>query len=169
MTAIDVIRSATERSHQAILQLAEDMRDQPLMQPTPCGGNHPLWVLGHITFVEGNLPHVLFGEPNPVKHWAPIFAPGTEPTTDAATYPPFEEILRMYRDLHARNVAMLQQLGDASLDRRTKEPPRGLEAMLGTFGDTFLLTALHSMSHRGQLADARRAARRKPIFTPSFD
>jgi uncharacterized damage-inducible protein DinB len=165
MKAIDVIRTATHRSHQAILALAEDMRDAPLTQPTPRGGNHPLWVLGHIAFIEGNLPHVLFGEPNPVAHWAPLFAPGSEPTTDPAAYPPFEEILRTYLDLHARNLQTLERLGEAGLDQRTRHPPRGLESMLGTFGDAFLLTALHGMSHRGQIADARRAAGRNTALS----
>jgi len=83
--------------------------------------------------------------------------------------PPFEEVLRTYLDLHARNLQILERLGEAGLAQRTKSPPRGLESMLGTAGDTFLLTALHRMSHRGQLADARRALGRKPIFTPSFE
>jgi uncharacterized damage-inducible protein DinB len=166
MKAIDVIRNALQTSDQAMLQLVEDMKDAPTTQPTPCGGNHPLWVLGHITVIEGNIPHVLFGEPNPVAHWWPLFAPGTEPKADAGAYPPFDEVLRTYRDLRARNLQTLERLGEAGLDRPTKAPPRGLEHMFGTVGAAFLLTALHQMSHRGQLADARRAAGRKPIFTP---
>src|SRR5438045_5432397 len=102
MKAIDVIRSAMQTCERSTMQLIEDMRDAPLTQPTPCGGNHPLWVLGHITFIEGNVPHVLFGEPNPVERWAPLFAAGTEPRADASIYPSFEELLRTYRDLRAR-------------------------------------------------------------------
>lgn len=169
MKAIDAIRKALEFSDRNTLNLIEDMRDAALTQPTPRGGNHPLWVLGHITFVEGNIPRVIFGEPNPVAKWAPLFAPGTEPTTDAAAYPPFEEVLRTYRDLRARNLRILEELGEAGLDRPTKAPPRGLEHVLGTVGDTFLTIALHQMSHRGQVADARRAIGRKAIFTPSLD
>jgi uncharacterized damage-inducible protein DinB len=169
MKTIDAIRTALTVSDQAMLQLAEDMRDAPLTSPTPRGGNHPLWVLGHITFIEANVPHVLFGEPNPLAHWAPLFAPGTEPTSDASKYPPFDEILRTYRDFRARNLKTLEQLSEADLDRPTKAPPRGLEEVLGTFGRMFLLLALHQMSHRGQIADARRACGRKPIFTPSID
>src|SRR3954464_11682917 len=116
MKAIDVIRRALQFADRATLELIEDMRDAALTQPTPRGGNHPLWVLGHITFVEGNIPHVLFGEPNPVAKWAPMFAPATEPTAAAADYPPFEEVLRTYRDLRARNMKTLDQLGDAGLD-----------------------------------------------------
>jgi hypothetical protein len=168
MKAIDVIRTAMQVSDRAVVGFIEDMRDAPFTSPTPRGGNHPLWVLGHVTFVEGNLPHILFGEPNPVLHWAPLFAPGSEPTSDATAYPRFDEILRTYRDLHARNLQILDQIGDEGLDRPTKAPPRGLEDVLRTAGETFLIIAMHHMSHRGQVADARRAIGRKPIFTPGM-
>jgi uncharacterized damage-inducible protein DinB len=169
MKAIDVIRAAMQTSDQSIMMLVEDLHDMPLTPPTPRGGNHPLWVLGHITFVEGNLAHVVLGEPNPVARWAPLFAPGTEPGSDAAAYPSFEEVLRTYRELRARNLKLLDEIGDAGLDRPTKAPPRGMESLLSTVGRTFLIIAMHHMSHRGQLADARRAAGRKPIFTPALD
>lgn len=107
--------------------------------------------------------------PTPVEHWAPLFAPGTEPVSDAAVYPPIDELIRTYRDLRARNLQILEQIGEAGLDRPTKSPPRGLEDLLNTFGRTFLLIAMHQMSHRGQIADARRAIGRKPIFTPGTD
>ena len=166
MNAIDVIKTALRISDQGMTRLVEDMRDAPLTPPTPRGGNHPLWVLGHITFVEGSVPHILFGEPNPVERWAPLFAPGTEPTSNAADYPPFDEIFRMYRELRARNLELLDRIGEAGLAKPTVAPPRGLEDVLRTAGDTFLLVALHQMNHRGQVADARRAAGRKPLFTP---
>ena len=169
MKAMDVIRNALQVSDQSIMMLADDLRDAPLTAPTPRGGNHPLWVLGHITLVEGNLPHVILGEPNPVAHWAPLFAAGTEPKSDAAAYPSFDEVIRTYRDLRARNLQLLEQLGEAGLDRPTKSPPRGLEDALSTVGKTFLVIAMHHMNHRGQLADARRAIGRKPIFTPGMN
>jgi uncharacterized damage-inducible protein DinB len=166
MKAIDLIRNALETSDRAVLQLVEDMKDAPTTQPTPRGGNHPLWVLGHITFVEGNLPRILFGEPNPVAHWAPLFAPGTEPRADAGAYPGFEEVLRTYRDLRARNLQALDRIGDDGLDRPTRSPPPGMQQVMRTVGDTYLLIALHQMGHRGQVADARRTCGRAPIFTP---
>src|SRR5947207_12259589 len=127
MKAIDVIRTAMQTSDQSIMMLLDDLRDAPLTAPTPCGGNHPLWVLGHITFIEGNIPKIIFGEPNPVAQWAPLFAAGTEPKPDASAYPPFDEVLRSYCDLRARNLKLLEEIGEAGLDRPTKSPPRGLE------------------------------------------
>ena len=166
MKAIDLIRFALEACDKATLSLIEDMRDAATTFPTPRGGNHPLWVLGHITFVEGRLPQILLGEKNPVEHWAPLFAAGTEPKATAREYPPFDEIVRTYRTLRERTMGLLAEFGEQGLDRPTKMPLRGLEQAMGTAGQTFLIIALHQMSHRGQVADARRAAGREPVFTP---
>lgn len=168
MKAIELIRKALMMADQMMMELVEDVRDAALTQPTPRGGNHPHWVLGHITFIEGNVSAVILGELNPVARWAPLFAPGTEPKADAAGYPSFDELLRTYRDLRARNLQLLEQLGEAGLDRPTKSPPKGLEQALGKAGDAFLLIAMHQMNHRGQLAAARKALGRKPVFTPGI-
>jgi hypothetical protein len=95
-----------------------------------------------------------------------MFAPGSEPRADASAYPPYEEILRTFRDLRERNLKILEQVGDAGLDRPTHSPPRGMEKVLDTVGNTFLVIAMHHLSHRGQVADARRAAGREALFTP---
>ena len=99
MKATDLIRKAFAVSDDFTMKLLEDMRDAPLTQPTPRGGNHPLWVLGHMTWVEGTVPLVIFGEPNPVEDWAQLFAAGTEPVADASVYPSFDEVFKKYREL----------------------------------------------------------------------
>jgi hypothetical protein len=166
MTAMDLIRKALEMGDRSMMMLIEDLRSAPLAAPTPRGGNHATWVLGHITFIEASVPSVFFGEPHPLPHWAPLFAPGTEPTSDAKAYPPFEELIKTYRDLRTRNLKLLEEIGETGLDRKTKAAPKGLEEVLATFGETFHTIAMHQMNHRGQLADVRRALGRKPIFTP---
>lgn len=168
MKAIDVVRTALMMSDMSIMMLAEDLRSMPMTQPTDRGGNHPLWVMGHITFVEASMRHVLFGEPHPLAAWGALFAPGTEPSTDPSAYPPFDEVVQTYRRHRQDNMQLLDEIGEAGLDQPTKAPPKGLEDALGTFGNAFLVIAMHHMNHRGQLADARRAAGRKPIFTPGI-
>ena len=164
MKAIELIRWAMRASEEGTNRIVADMRDAPLTQPTSQGGNHPLWVLGHLAYIEGAIPHVLLGEPNPVEHWAPLFAPGSRPTTDPAAYPSFDEVLTKYRDLRARNVKLLDEIGEAGLDRVPKMIPPGFEDAMKTFGHTFLLITLHNMVHYGQVADARRAAGREPLM-----
>ncbi|HVT89063.1 MAG TPA: DinB family protein [Tepidisphaeraceae bacterium] len=166
MKAIDLIRNALVMTDMATMMLVDDLRDAPLTSPTVKGGNHPLWVLGHLTYVEGNIPRIIFGEPNPVDKWKHLFAAGTEPQPNGSAYPSYDEILRTYKELRARNLKTLDELGEAGLDRPTKSPPRGLEQALQTAGQTFLVIAMHQMNHRGQLADARRTLGRAPMFTP---
>ncbi|HEY2159546.1 MAG TPA: DinB family protein [Isosphaeraceae bacterium] len=164
MKAIDLIRCAMQKTDEWMTSAAEELRDVPLVQPTSRGGNHPLWTVGHIAVVEGDVPHILFGEPNPVEHWKPLFGQGSTPTTDASAYPPYDEVLKTYRSLRAKNLAQLDAIGEAGLDRVSALIPPGFEEEMKTVGTTLLVIALHQMSHLGQLADARRAAGKAPRF-----
>lgn len=164
MNRIELIRRAMQMTAEATAALVRDLRSAPLTQPTSNGGNHPLWVLGHLAFLEGGLRHVLLGERNPVEHWAPLFASGTQPKTDASAYPPFDEVLAKYRELRAANLRLLDEIGDAGLDRAPKHVPPGFEDAMTTAGQTLLLISLHNMVHYGQIADARRVAGLKPLI-----
>ena len=164
MKAIELIRWAMQMTEQGTTALVADMRDAALTQPTSRGGNHPLWILGHLAYLEGAIPTVLLGEPNPAERWAPLFASGTQPKTDASAYPSFDEVLKTYRDMRARNLKLLDELGEAALDRVPKQIPPGFEDAMKTFGHTFLLIALHNMVHYGQIADARRVAGHKSLM-----
>jgi uncharacterized damage-inducible protein DinB len=126
--------------------------------PTPNGGCHPLWVLGHLTLVEGFVRPVFYGEENPLAKWAPLFGQETVPQADASAYPSFAEIREKYKELRKSNLALLQSLSEADLDRPTKAPPPGREKEFATFGQTFLVLALHQTMHRAHVTDALRAA-----------
>ncbi|MBC7783343.1 MAG: DinB family protein [Burkholderiales bacterium] len=170
MKAIELVRWAMQMSDEATARLVADMRDAPLTQPMPgvgSGGNHPLWILGHLAVIEGGIAQIFFGAEgakNPVEHWWPLFGPGTEPKPDASLYPSFDEVLSTYRQLRARNLTLLEEIGDAGLDRVPKDVPPGFEDAMKTFGQTLMLIALHNMVHYGQIADARRAAGYKPLM-----
>src|SRR5215813_13986025 len=92
MNAMDVVRHALQMGDKLANTMLEDMREAPLTQPTARGGNHPLWVVGHLALTEGQLHQLLSGEPNPVEQWSGLFAGGTEPSTDASRYPAFDEV-----------------------------------------------------------------------------
>ncbi len=164
MQAIDLVRWALRTSDALTTRLVEDMRDAPLTRPTVRGGNHPLWVLGHIAVVEGMIPHTVFGDANPVQNWWPLFGTGSQPTDDPNAYPSFDEILGTYRTLRAKNVDRLEELGEAGLERAPKVIPAGFEEQMKTVGRTYHLIALHQMFHLGQVSDARRAAGKEPFF-----
>ncbi len=163
MKAIDLIRASLKMTDEFTTRLVADMRDAPLTRPTPRGGNHPLWTLGHLAVVEGAVPQIVFGEPNPAERWLPLFGQGTSPTDDAGAYPSFDEVLSTYSELRAKNLARLDEIGEEGLDRAPAAVPPGFEEEMRTVGQTFLVIALHQMGHYGQIADARRAAGRPPL------
>jgi len=163
MQATDLIRFAMNLSEQGTAALVADMGDAALTRSTP-NGNHAVWCLGHLAYIEGAIPGILFGEPHPLEHWAPLFASGTTPSDDPSVYPPFDEVLKAYRELRARNRKLLDDLGEAGLDRAPKHVPPGFEDVMTSIGNTLLVVTLHNMVHYGQIADARRVAGRKPLM-----
>lgn len=168
MKAIDLIRWAMQMSDGGTARLVAEMRDHAMTPSTPGAkggdGNHPTWLLGHLCVIEGGVPHILLGEQNPVQHWWPLFGTGTQPKSDPSGYPPFDELLDTYRKLRARNLRLLDEIGEAGLDRVPQNVPPGFEDAMKTAGQTLLLIALHNMVHCGQIADARRVAGFKPLF-----
>jgi uncharacterized damage-inducible protein DinB len=165
MKAIELIRWAMQLTDQGTRRMLEDMGgDAALTQPTSKGGNHPLWVVGHLAYIEGNVRRAILGGEHPVKRWETLFASGTQPKADAAAYPPFDEVLATYRDLRARNLKLLDEIGDEGLGRTPPHVPPGFEEAMKTVGQSLLLLALHQMVHYGQIADARRVAGHKPLL-----
>jgi hypothetical protein len=164
MKAIDLIRFAMTMANEGTLRLADELKDVPLKQPTSAGGNHPMWVLGHLAWVEGSLQNILVGAPNPVAHWEPMFGIGSQPTRNAADYPPYEEVVNTYRDLRAKNLGRLEEIGEAGLDQKPANIPPGFEDFMATFGQTMLTLALHQAGHTGQLTVVKRAAGKKPMM-----
>jgi uncharacterized damage-inducible protein DinB len=152
----DAIQFALAVSDGAVLHEIDEMSEAATTFPTQNGGCHPLWVLGHLTLVEGMIPAVLFGGSNPAAEWQNYFGENSKPVADANAYPPFAEVREKYRQLRERNVKLLESLSEADLDKPTKAPPKGREQEFSTFGKSFLTLALHQTMHRGNVTDARR-------------
>jgi hypothetical protein len=165
MKAIDAIRTTLRFSDMGIKYLAT-MADAPLLRPGPWGGNHAMWIAGHLAVVEGRLQQVLHGGPNPVHHWKPLFDWGSEPVDDPAAYPSFEEVLGRFGELRGRTHAFLDEFGDAGLDRPTKSQPPGFDGF-ETAGAAITIIAGHAIGHLGGLTVVRAAAGKGRLFVPS--
>jgi hypothetical protein len=159
----DAIKFALHLSNRVVLGVIDDMSDAATMFPTPNGGCHPLWVLGHLTLAEGMIPAAFFAEKNPAAEWQQYFGENSEPVADAGAYPPFAEVREKYLHLREQNLNLLESLSEADLDKPTKAPPKGREQEFATYGQSFLVLALHQTMHRGNLTDARRAAGRTAL------
>jgi DinB superfamily len=156
----DAIKFALTVSNGAVLSVIDEMSAAATTFPTPNGGCHPLWVLGHLTLVEGSIPAILLGEKNPAADWQQYFGENSEPVADASAYPPFAEVRKKYLHLREQNLKLLESLSEADLDKPTKAPPNGREQEFSTYGQSFLVLALHQSMHRSHVTDAKRAAGR---------
>ena len=137
----EAIQFALTVSNRAVLSVIDKMSDAATTFPTPNGGCHPLWVLGHLTMVEGMIPMVLYGEKNPVAEWQNYFGENSEPIADAGAYPPFAAVREKYLELRERNLKLLESLSEADMDKPTKAPPKDREQEFATFGRSFLVLA----------------------------
>jgi len=163
MQTKEAIQFALAVSNGAVMSVIDEMSGSATTFPTPNGGCHPLWVLGHLTLVEGMIPAVLFGDKNPAAEWQSYFGENSVAVADAGMYPPFAEVREKYRQLREQNVKLLESLSEADLDKPTKAPPKGREREFATYGSSFLTLALHQTMHRGNVTDALRAAARVAV------
>ncbi len=166
MKATDLLQDQLESSKLLTATLLADMQDAPLTSPTPHGGNHPLWIAGHVVYAEARITHeLMFDKPSPLADWNELFRGGSQPLDDASQYPlTIPETLAMWDKIRSGTLAILAGLSDEDLDRPVAKCPPGREAMFGTFGKALSMVAMHPLNHRGQVADARRVLGRKPLM-----
>lgn len=158
MRSLDLIRDNLERSRDRVLARVEDMRPHCLFFPTPNGGGHTLWVLGHLAYVETLvIEQFMLGRENPLARWEAVFD-GAEVSGDPRHFPPFDEVLDRCREARRATLSLIDTLSEEDLDRRSARAPEGTGALFGTHRLCLQYAADHWYMHRGQLADARRAA-----------
>lgn len=156
MNAIDFIHMSLQQGRGWTVGLVSDMKDAPLTFPTPKGGNHPLWVMGHLTYSESHLLHdYILGTPNPIADWKELFGSGSEPVADPSQYPSLDEILIRFEEIRASTLAALDELSPADLDQPSKAPAE-MKPFFGTIGQCMAVICMHFVFHGGQVADARR-------------
>lgn len=164
MTTIDFIKMTLGTSKQWALELINDMREAPLTQPTPNGGNHPLWILGHIVRAESDLLDIFIqGKANRFPELEIDFAMGSIPTTDPDRYPSIDELLVKFEEIRAASLAYLDTISDQQLGNASHAPDQFGPAF-STVGACFAAMSTHVSFHAGQVADARRAAGREPMM-----
>jgi uncharacterized damage-inducible protein DinB len=158
MLSIDLIRENLKRSEEIVLARVEDMREHCVVLSTPRGGCHTLWVLGHLAYIESLVIHgFMLGEPNPLADWEETFD-GVDAPGEEEHFPPFDRVLEECRRIRSSTISLLDSLDENALDKASENIPNGAEGLFGTYRHCFQYAADHWFMHRGQLADARRAA-----------
>jgi DinB family protein len=126
------------------------------LEPVP-GTKTAGWLIGHLV-VTGDFARRLCGlKPLLPKEWRPLFSPGTQPSLDAAAYPPMAELVDAFRAIHRDLAASAPAASAETLAAPNPyEPTRGEYPTAGSFA-TYLLTG-HLGFHLGQLSIWRAAA-----------
>jgi hypothetical protein len=158
MQSIHLLRDNLIKSRERVLERIEDMRECGVVFPTPRGGCHTLWVIGHLAYIEALIIQAfMLGEANPLAEWKERFD-GDDPVGDGSLYPPFDTVLARCREMRASTLALVDSLAEDDLDKPSAAAPEGWAATFGTYRLCFQYVADHWYMHRGHLADARRAA-----------
>ena len=158
MQSIELIRDNLTKSRDRVLLRIEDMREHAVVFPTPRGGCHTLWILGHLAFIEGLVvQQFMLGEENPVADWQTLFD-GDEVHGDASQYPSFDDTLSRCREMRESTLKLLDGFSEADMDKASITVPTGYEDTFGTWRHCLQYVSDHWYMHRGQLADARRSA-----------
>ena len=158
MQSLELIRDNLVKSRERVLARVEEMRDHGTVFPTPNGGAHTLWVLGHLAYIESLVVRSFMrGETNPLATWEPLFD-GEDVFGEARDFPPFDEVLAKCRAVRESTLELVSTLTEDDLDRSGAKVPKGHEETFGTWRLCLQYAADHWYMHRGQLADARRAA-----------
>ena len=158
MQSIDLIRVNLRKSVEWVLGRVEDMEGAATVCPTPRGGCHTLWLLGHLAYIEHLvIDEMMRGKRNPLVDWKELFD-GDDPDDDPSSYPRFEEALAKCRQAREETLVLLESHDEDDLDQASASVPAGWESTFGTYRLCFQYVADHWYMHRGQFADARRAA-----------
>ncbi|MCA9230389.1 MAG: DinB family protein [Planctomycetales bacterium] len=164
MNAIDYIRLEMSMCKGWIGGLMDDIQDSPLTLPTPNGGNHPLWIVGHLAYSEANILNVyILGKDNPLAEWKDILGIGSQPANDPSVYPHFSELRATLEQVRSDTLAYLDTITDADLDKPS-HAPEDRKDYFGTIGQCLAVMSIHMGFHGGQIADARRAAGRNILM-----
>ena len=99
----------------------------------------------------------MLADPNPLAAWEDIFD-GTDVSGDVSKYPPFDEVIAKCREMREGTVMVLESISEDDLDKVSANLPKGYDETFGTYRLCLQYVADHWYMHRGQLADARRAA-----------
>ena len=164
MNTVQFIKSSLENNKGWLCGLVQDMADAPLTRPTPNGGNHPWWVLGHVVVSEAFLLDCcLEGKPNRYEAWREHFGNGTTPSDTGEGYPSLDELFAAFDAVRADALTYIDSLSEGDLDQKSQAPEE-YGPMFSTVHGVLAAMIGHPYMHSGQVADARKAAGRGPLM-----
>jgi hypothetical protein len=152
-------RNYTER-------LLDDVPTNQWFHVSPGGVTHIAWQVGHLALAEYRLAlerqrgrtaedHALISDA-----FLASFGRDSVPEPDPGRNPPLDEILAVFRRVHAQVLVEAQSIPDAELDQPPLQPHR----LATTRYACLLWCGHHEMLHAGQIGLLRRQMGQPPIW-----
>jgi hypothetical protein len=157
-TKIDLLREQLESARVETLATASRVPAAAELYQLGEGRPTPLWLIGHLANTTNTLilRWTLRGENLVSKEFSKLFAPdfggGEPPTTDAAKYPSFAEVVQTYDTVMQAAIAGLGAVDDDILANPIPVPlPEPIREKFPNIGKTLQRAVAHDAYHRGQI------------------
>ena len=153
---------ALKFARSATLGLVEDIPKDKYCHPLTQGGNHVLWVLGHLAVVDDEFLHTLGARDKKCpESWGKMFGTKSRPSARAGDYPAVDAVTAALAARREELTAHFRSMSDAELNAPVPDS-------VGRFGSTVasLMSSLawHEGLHAGQITMIRRALGLGPKF-----
>lgn len=128
---------------------------------------HIAWQVGHLAMAQFRLCiyfiRPVFDEDRAVisEAFMAHFRAGTRPTADPAAYPPLDEILRTFHEIHEHILADWWRYEAMDMSERVNRPAH---RVVTTRLDALAWAARHEMIHVGQIGLLRRLLGCEPMW-----
>lgn len=156
---VNMIADLWEMGVGATLETAAKVPESKRLKQLAEGKAHPTWLLGHLVFAANYpvLAIALGKAPDFPQDWVPKFAPdfagGQPPTSDASNYPSWDELTVTLKKISDTVAAAIRELDDSDLSQPAKgSVPKGMESYFQSLGSALLRFSGHNTYHEGQLA-----------------
>jgi len=147
--------------HKTLALLEDIPQNELLHQPVP-GGNHALWILGHLAGTDDQiLTGLVPRASNLPESWPMQFGQGSTPIARASAYPGLTAIKDRLAAMRAELERWFASLSDDTL----RSPlPDDWKPFAPTYGALMSSIAWHEGLHAGQLTVIRRSLGIAPKF-----
>ena len=154
-------RHQFEMGRHILSEMLAGLTPEELATPPAPGGNHPLWVLGHLALSEARGLHVrILGEDNPLASWEAMFDQGSTPAEGGRGYPSKDELWSAFEKGRKELLAFIDSQTESDLERPTTLD----HPLFNTVGKMLGSLAVHQLFHAGQIACVRQALGKKPVL-----
>lgn len=160
--SMDPVLHSFRYANDFLREQVADVSDKQLVALPPGLSNHPVWVIGHLTYSCELLGGVIGVKPWLPASYAKLYGQGSMPVADAQAYGPRAEALTRLAEGEARIAAAVAALPDARLDVVFPSPAYREVFPTVRHALTQVLVG-HTSHHVGQVGVWRKAMRLPPM------